>query len=177
MATTFVKIQTVTAGSAVASIEFTSIPQTYTDLQMVFSVRGVRAGEQVDLARITFNGSGAANYSLRNLYGDYTAAYSSSSSGQTSLIPQGFAPASSATANVFGSNQIYVPNYTSANFKSVSFDIVLENATATANFGYLTFTAGLWSDTSAITSITFVPHLGTAFAQYTTATLYGIKSS
>jgi len=177
MANTLKKIQTVTVGSGGSStISFTSIPQTYTDLKIVFSGRGIRTGQMVDLARITFNGSSAAEYSLRNLYGDYTAAYSSSSSGQTSLIPQGFVPASSATANVFGSNEIYIPNYTSANFKSVSFDIVLENNSTTANEGYLTLTAGLWSNTAAITSITFVPHIGTAFDQYTTATLYGVSN-
>jgi hypothetical protein len=178
MANTFKKIQTVTVGSGGSStISFTSIPQTYTDLKIVFSGRGIRTGQMVDLARITFNGSSAAEYSLKNIYGDYTAAYSSGSSGQTSLIPQGFVPASSATANVFGNNEIYIPNYTSANFKSVSFDIVLENNSSTANEGYLTLTAGLWSNTAAITSITFVPHLGTAFDQYTTATLYGVSNA
>jgi hypothetical protein len=177
MANTFVKISTVTVGSGgTSSIDFTSIPQTYTDLKLVCSVRSIRTGEQVDLARITFNGS-AANYSRRDLYADYTAVYSSESTGQSSYIPQGFAPASSATANTFSNNDVYIANYTSANHKPIGSDIVLENNSSTANHGYLTISAGLWADTAAITSITIVPHLGTAFAQYTTVTLYGIKNT
>jgi hypothetical protein len=177
MANTFIKLSTVNVGvSGIASITFTSIPQTFTDLKVVFSTRANRTGEQVDLARITFNDS-SSGYSKRDLYGDYTAAYSSSSSGASSYLPQGFSPASSATASVFSNNEIYISNYTSSSHKSISSDIVTENNTGTANHGYLTISAGLWADTAAITKITITNHLGTGFSQYSTATLYGIKSS
>jgi hypothetical protein len=174
MPNTYKKIASVVVGSGgTSAINFTSIPQTFTDLKIVFSTRANRSGEQVDLARITFNDSNS-NYSRRDLYGDYTAAYSSSSSGASSYLPQGFSPASSATANVFSNNEIYISNYTSSNFKSISSDIVTENNSGTANYGYLTISAGLWSDTSAITKITITNHIGTGFSQHTTATLYGI---
>lgn len=172
-----VKIQTITVGaSGSASIEFTNIPQTFTDLKILLSTRANRAGEQVDLARITFNDS-ASGYSKRDLYGDYTAAYSSSSSGASSYLPQGFSPASSATANTFSNNEIYIPNYTNSNSKSISTDIVTENNSTTANHGYLTISAGLWANAAAITKITIANHLGTGFAQFSSATLYGIKKA
>jgi hypothetical protein len=177
MANTMVKIQTITVGaSGSASIEFSNIPQTFTDLKILLSTRANRPGEQVDLARITFNDS-ASGYSKRDLYGDYTAVYTSTNTGQSSYIPQGFSPASSATASVFSSNEIYISNYASSNFKSVSTDIVTENNSTTANHGYLTISSGLWSNTAAITKITIANHLGTGFAQFSSATLYGIKKA
>lgn len=177
MTNTFIKIQTVTVGvSGSSTIEFTSIPQTYNDLQVVFSTRATRSGEQVDLARITFNDS-SSGYSKRDLYADYTAVYTSDSSATSSYLPQGFSPASSATANTFSSNELYIPNYTNSNFKSISTNIVTENNNTSANTGYLTISAGLWANTAAITKITVTNHLGTGFSQYSSATLYGIKNT
>ena len=77
-----------------------------------------------------------------------------------------------ATASTFGNAEIYIPNYASSNNKSVSADFVSETNAADAIFG---LTAGLWANTSAITSIKLTP--AAAFAQYSTATLYGIKNS
>jgi hypothetical protein len=76
----------------------------------------------------------------------------------------------SYTANTFASNDIYIPNYTSSNYKSAISDTVTEN-NATLSFADLY--AGLWRSTSAITSITIGPN-GTGFAQYSTFSLYGI---
>jgi len=79
-----------------------------------------------------------------------------------------------ATANTFGSWEAYVPNYTLSNNKSVSLDSVMENNATAAEQNLV---AGLWSNTAAITSIKLLPLNGTAFKQYSTATLYGIKNS
>ena len=176
MATTFVKISTVTIGSGGASsIDFNSIPQTYTDLQIVISARGATGGGNISLR---FNGS-TSSYSSRRLYGDGSAAYSDSASGTSagsgSAILAGVFSDSGTTANVFGSQQIYIPNYTSANYKSVSVEAVSEN---NATAAYQEINAGLWSNTAAITSISLITYQsGGTFAQYSTATLYGIKSS
>jgi hypothetical protein len=83
------------------------------------------------------------------------------------------ADASTDTASVFGSTEIYIPNYLSANQKSLSVDSLPEN-NATGTMASLL--AGLWNQTSAITQITLTPYLGN-WAQYSSATLYGIKSS
>jgi hypothetical protein len=78
---------------------------------------------------------------------------------------------STATANTFSNGEIYIPNYTSSNFKSVSADNVQEN-NATAADGYLV--SGLWSNTSPINSISIAS--GSNFAQHSTFHLYGIKA-
>jgi hypothetical protein len=168
MANTFVKIASVTVGSGgAASMAFSSIPGTYTDLCVLTSARTNRA-LGVDGISVNFNGS-SANFSTRYLEGDGTSAIST-----TSTTFAGSASGNTATSNTFGNSLLYIPNYTSANFKSFSADGVGEN---NATLGLSDLIAGLWSNTAAITSITVLPTIGTSFNQYSTATLYGIKSS
>jgi hypothetical protein len=165
---TFFKIQTVTVGSGGAStIDFTNIPQTYTDLKLVVSGRGTAVFNPGHYYDIKPNGLNT-NLSSKYLLGIGTSAVSGS------YRPYGYIAASDYTANVFGNNEHYIPNYASANHKSFSTDTVNETNASTV-YG-LGFDAGLWSSTSAITSLTLTPGSGN-FAQYTTATLYGIKSS
>jgi hypothetical protein len=171
MATTFVKIETVTVGVAgAASISFSSIPQTYTDLKIVISSRDAYAGA-FDGIKLTFN-SNATGYSEKYVQGNGSAAFSASSSG--TYGNGGTGNAAGATASVFGNIEVYIPNYTSANNKSFSADSVQEN-NAAAN--QMLLFAQLWANTAAITSIQLSPYQPVNFVQYTSATLYGIKSS
>jgi hypothetical protein len=169
MANTFKKIQTVTVGAGGASsIDFTSIPQTYTDLKIVLSARTNRASSVTDFLSITFNGS-TTNRSGRELFGTGTGA----GSGTVSILGGGLIVGSTATASVFGSTEIYIPNYTSANNKSLSVDSVSENNGSEA---YQDLLANLWANTAAITSISIFSNNSANFVQYTTATLYGVSN-
>ena len=170
MANTYVKIATVTLSSSTASIEFTSIPATYTDLVVKYSLRTDRV-DTVSALRLTFNSS-ATTYSNRMIEGN--GATAASYTGGSTYIDLGYAPAANATASTFNNHELYIPNYASANNKSVSIDAVQENNTSTA---YANLVAGLWSTTAAITSIKVVPSTAVNFVQYSTATLYGISKS
>ena len=171
MAVTNKLIQTITVGSGgSASIDFTSIPQTYTDLQLVVSGRSTAAVVAANIS-LTFNGS-ATGYSTRNLWGNGSAVQNDSSS-TTFLYGSVAVSGASATASVFGNSSFYIPNYAGSTNKSVSMDFVTENNATTA---YSVFVAGLWSNTAAITQITMVLNTGN-FAQYSSASLYGIKNS
>ena len=167
-----VAIQTVTVGAGgAASIDFTNIPQTYTDLVVQVSGRGTGAGGEVS-ATLQFNNN-SSNYSSRWLRGNGAAASSGSDTYGTDEIYLFEMPAASATASTFQNGSIYIPNYTSSNNKSVSVDSVSENNATTA-WAYLT--AGLWSNSAAVTSIKLLLQVGN-FAQYSTATLYGVTSA
>jgi hypothetical protein len=167
MANTFQHIQTVTvtAAGGAATIEFTAIPQTYTDLVLTLSARSTYAAAGDDLY-LYFNGV-VTNRSGRFVYGNGVSAAATSVSDHAGTMT-----ADSATANVFGNTIIYFPNYTTANFKSLSSDSVSENNATTA---YADLTAGLWSSTAAITSIQ-IPTAGGrgVWKQYSSASLYGI---
>ena len=170
MPNTYTLIQSVTVGSGgAASIEFGSIPQTYTDLQILISFRS-NTGTGDDVL-IRFNGL-TTNLSSRTLYGTGSAAGSSSYPTGPALI--NYTAATSATASVFGNGSIYIPNYAGNTNKSISGDGVAEN-NATASVQMLA--AGLWSSTAAITQINILPNAGSAWLQYSSASLYGIKNS
>jgi len=168
MANTYVAIATVTVGSGgAANIEFTSIPATYTDLVIKGSFRRETGGAEQLL--ISFNNN-TSNYSHRVLETNGTSVTSNTGTSRVA----GLINAATYTANTFANNEIYIPNYAGSTNKSYSSDSVMEN-NATANYLYLV--AGLWSDTSAITSIKLTDAGAADFEQYSTATLYGIKNS
>lgn len=167
MAVTYKLIQTITVGSGgAASIEFGSIPQTYTDLMVKLSHRSTRSAANNDAIRIRFNGS-TTGFTASRLYGTGSAA----SSDTSEFI---YNAASNTTASVFDNGECYIPNYTSSNNKPFFVDNVMEN---NATLAYSTFLAGLWSNSSAITTIKIELESGPLFAQYSSASLYGIKNS
>ena len=172
MANTFIQIgSTVTVGSGgAANIDFTSIPATYTDLILKMSQRGTEAFVYNTL-RLRFNNDTTdANYSYRYVRGSGSAA-SSASSAASPYTGEG--NGSSSTASTFSNYEIYIPNYAGSQAKSSSVDFVNEN---NATEAYAQLLARLWSGTAAINQITISPLTGT-FVQYSTASLYGIKSS
>jgi len=171
MASSMTKISSVTVGSGgAATISFTGIPQTgYTDLLVKACVRGLNASV-ADQLYVRFNGDSGLNYSDRYLQGNGASVSSSFGSGVSLLTLYNAIPAATATANTFGNLEFYIPNAFGSNYKSLSSDQVGENNATTA---YATLQAGLWSSTSAITSILIGGYFST-IAQYSTFTLYGI---
>ena len=169
MAYTYSKISTVTVGSGgSSSIDFIAIPQNYTDLVVKASVRGDSTPAAFTSIRLLPNGS-SSNGSTRWIRGNGAAA---SSDIDFTGIYSGESDTASATANTFANIEWYIPNYAGSNYKSLSIDSAHENNITTA---YLHLIAGLWSDTTAISSITLDLGAGN-FVQYSTATLYGIKA-
>ena len=84
------------------------------------------------------------------------------------------AKGATALANTFSNCSVYVPNYAGSTNKSFSADLTAENNTTGTN---MQLVAQLWSDTSAITSLVFVPGNGTNFVSGSSFYLYGIKNS
>lgn len=162
---------TVGAGGA-SSIDFTSIPNTYTDLVVKISARTNRSGQPNDDILVQVNGNTSAIYSQRRAVGNGASVFSDSSSG--SNVGVSFATGPTATASTFGNAEIYIPNYAGSTNKSMSADGVSENNATTAWAGMNAFLA---STTSAISSITLKPLSGTLFDQHSTAYLYGVSNA
>jgi len=172
MANTYTLIASSTAGSGgVANIDFTSIPATYTDLNILLSAR-TNDASIYGAIKLQFNNS-TTTYSGKEIYGSGTAAASYTRGVTDNGLYIGDVNGNTTTANSFSNFSIYIPNYTSSNYKSVSVDGVEENnATET----YSRLLAGLWSSASAITSVKF-SFTGATILEYSTAYLYGIKNS
>jgi hypothetical protein len=172
MANTYIQIgSTVTVGSVgAANIDFTSIPSTYTDLIIKTSTRTDNAAVDIGLI-ITFNGS-TTGYNDRTIYANGTSIAAAGSSGVAGIFWY-YADGDTATVSTFANGEIYIPNYASSKYKSISMSSVTENNATNA---LALLSAGLWSNTAAINRVTITPN-GASFKQYTTATLYGIKNS
>jgi hypothetical protein len=152
-------IASVTAGAGgAASLGFTSIPNTYTDLIVVFSARATNAGNDT----WTINGTTGQNYNA--IY-----ASSASASYYQGTNDTGRSTSSSSQASNFGAKTIYIVNYASSVYKPYS----VNASAADYNGGFIQNYGGVWANTAAITSLTFAP-AGATFAQYSTIYLYGI---
>jgi hypothetical protein len=161
--------QTVGSGGA-ASVTFNNIPQTFTDLKIALSLRETTASYYLG-TYVSINNDASSLYSTTIIEG-FGSVSSSRTSGQTSLFPVPHIPGSTATTNTFGNAEIYLPNYTSSNFKSLIIDAVSENNASTTYYFENGLSAGLYRSTNAVTSIKILA-AGT-FAQYSTVTLYGV---
>jgi hypothetical protein len=150
--------QVVLSGNA-STITFSSIPSTYTDLRIDLSLRRSNAYDRRVL-QMTFNGA-SSGYSDRNHFGDYL--------GGGVNITTYDVPAANGVANTFSSNTIYIPNYTSSSYKSVSIE----------SFGdqYFAMGCGTSNVTSAITTISFDTGQGGEWVANSSAFLYGISKS
>lgn len=166
MANTYTLIEAKTLTTTTANIEFTSIPNTYTDLLLKVSARHSTAEISNDIL-VSFNSS-TSNFTATRVYGS-----GSGTGSDTNARSMGTTVGASATASTFASNDFYIPNYTSSNYKSYSTDQVGENNATTA---YQILVAGLWSDTSVINAIKLEPASG-SFVAYSTFYLYGISNS
>jgi len=172
-----VAIQTVTVGSGgAASIDFTSIPQTYTDLYIVLSLRSAHSSTDDDWYMRINGVSTGGTYANRRLYGNGATASSASGTGGTSgaQIYGGWNNSAGGTASTFSNISIYIPNYASTStYKSISIDGVQE-ANATTAWAYIN--AALFQSNNAINQVT-ITSWNSTWAQHTTATLYGVTSS
>jgi len=160
---TYTPIATQTLGAPAASITFSSIPATYTDLRLVVVGNFAVASR----GSIIFNSDTGTNYSRTNLVGNGTAASSTRSTSAAFIIfnRSDLAGLQFWQADVFsyaGSTNKTVLGVTSAD-QNGSGDTVLQ--------------VGLWRDTAAITSLTFKTYDGADFSIGATATLYGIKAA
>lgn len=167
---TYQIISSVTVGSGgAASMTFSSIPNTFTDLCFLISARSTDAGAG-DYVLARPNGA-TTSFTFRNL-ASYDTASPVSENGTLEFYTP--IPAAGGTASTFGSTNIYIPNYTSSNYKSASQEGVNERNNSAAPA--LMLNANLWSNTAVISSFTLVC-LFANFAEHSTAHLYGISNA
>jgi hypothetical protein len=170
MPKTYEPIATQTLGSAAASVTFSSIPSTYTDLVLVTTAKSSTTGSvRLDL---TFNSDTASNYSTTRLYGNGTTATSDRFANATA-VDIGFLPGSNGTG--FGFVLCNIQNYSNSTTNKTCL-YRWNSQTATSGNQYTTAGVGLWRNTSAITTINLV-FAGTNIGIGSTFTLYGIKAA
>jgi len=170
-------LATVTVGAtAVASIEFAGIPNTYKHLQLRMLVRTSRASSNGDYAVMRFNGisTTASYYSQHYLYGNGTSAVAGADGTFTGIYIERLA-AASQTSGVFGVSIIDILDYTDISKNKVIRNFNgLEDNSGTTN-SRVTLGSGMLLSTPAINSITFTSGTGSNFTEYSQFSLYGVR--
>lgn len=170
MAVTYEPIATQTLGSAAATVTFSSIPGTYTDLVVVTSLKS-SATPTAYSPTMYFNADATkTNYSFTAMYGDGSSAVAFR--WTTSTATQHGVMATAVSATNFNTGIINIQNYANTN----TYKTVLTRTNDPANVVYVT--AGIWLNTSAITSLSLYAADGNKdFTIGSTFTLYGIKAA
>lgn len=173
MANTYVALAKTVLTGTQATVTFSSIASTYTDLILVISARTDYASTR-DNIFVTVNGS-ATGYSETYLYGYNPTAASAALSSQTKWSKI-YCNAATSTSNTFSNDELYFSNYSGSTYKTMSgSDAVEGNITTSGTI--IAATADLWQNTSAISSITLTPETGPNFVSGSSFYLYGIKNS
>lgn len=160
---TYEAIATQTLGSAAASVTFSSIPSTYTDLVLVFN--GSNATSNNGL-RLRFNSDTGSNYSYTALYGNGTSAASDRGSSTTG------AQIATDIASTQATCVAQIMNYSNTTTNKTC----IGRGSSAANFADAQ--VSLWRNTAAITSVTVLLGAGTSnFSTGSTFSLYGIKAA
>jgi hypothetical protein len=165
----FESIATVNGTGSSTSLTFSSIPSTYTHLQ----IRGISRNTGGSLSYaiyLTFNGS-STGYSWHYLKGNGTVASASGAVSEVNINLQNAEAGGSSTANTVGGQIIDILDYGNTNkYKTVR----ALTGTDTNGGGAISLGSGLWQNTSAISSLTITNGYD-FFSTSTTFALYGIK--
>jgi hypothetical protein len=173
-------IATVTLGTSASTISFTSIPSTYTHLQLRGSIQSNRSSYNVDNATVRFNSDSGANYSRHNVNASASTTTAPEAYGTGGATFGGPIPVVTGVAtNVFNGFVLDILDYANTNKYKTMRILAGYDVNGTGGTGSFGGTVGLysgaWQNTNAVTSITFAPVDGTNFTQYSTVALYGIK--
>jgi hypothetical protein len=165
---------TVGAGGA-ASITFSSIPQTYTHLQ----IRGIGKWDTTanDISGIQWqlNGDTGSNYAYHYVRGSGSAVSATGVASQTNALSSSSMPTNNSSyTNMFGAVVFDLLDYTNTS-KNKTIRTLSGVDTNGGTYGYINFSSGLWMNTSAVTSVTV--KLDGSMAQYSQFALYGIKGA
>jgi hypothetical protein len=160
--------------SSAATVTFSSIPATYTDLVLRASIRNDDSGTITGVLRLQVNGLSSSIYSFTALYGNGSASSSARASATTDITDI-YLAGNLTDANTFGIVEIYIPNYAGTAKKPVASYGASEGNTSPSPS--MAANAGLIDLTSAITSISLLNNSTKQFLTSSSFYLYGISNA
>jgi len=173
MPATYTLIASNTLSSSAASVTFSAIPGTYTDLVLKASIRSARSANFYSLKMI-INGTTSSVYSRTYLNDGGGTPLSGRSSATTQSLTYESINADTSTASTFANIEFYMPNYTTSSNKPNSYFGAGETNSSIAS---MTAQANLVQITSAITSLEFSFPDASNLMAGSSFFLYGIKNS
>jgi hypothetical protein len=172
MPSTYTLISSNVLSTTAASVTFSAIPSTYTDLVLRISARTDRVTSGTNCKILVNNASNDGSYTY--MYGNGASAGSGSNSSTYNFM--GLMNGANQTANTFNSAEVYIPNYAGSTKKPFSvFNVNEQNSASTTV--EVDAIANLYNQTTAITSLVFAPISAVNFVSGSSFYLYGIKNS
>ena len=166
------------ASGGAASWSVSSIPSSYDHLLLKMSVRTDNASSHWESLNLTFNNdTTAAHYSWTDISAVGPSTLASSRGTSQGNYRRTFAVLDGGTANAYASNSVWIPHYTSSNYKQLMSDSAEDQNATAASSWLLDLGAGLWQSTATVDRIDIVPNSGNNFKQHSTFTLYGITGA
>tara|TARA_R110000822_G_scaffold231076_1_gene363133 strand:+ start:442 stop:1023 length:582 start_codon:yes stop_codon:yes gene_type:complete len=169
-------IATVTVGSPVSSITFSSIAADWKHLQIRYLAASTRATYGFDQMYMRFNSDTGSNYSSHQLIGNGSSATAAAQTSATSMTI-GDRNIGAAMPNTFGAGVIDVLDYQNSSKHKTARSLtgIDNNGTYDGTYyPYINFSSGLWQSTVAVNAVSFTAQNGD-FKQYSSFALYGIK--
>lgn len=173
MANTYQLIASSVLTTTTASVTFSSIPQTYSDLVVRMIARTNTADTNVNVY-LRVNNDSTTNYSSTSM-SFYGSSQNYNQNINRSQLDNGpWASGANLDANGFASNTVYIANYTNSLDKQISvFGGLFNQSTSQA---WAIDESGLYRGTSPITSIQLPPYSG-SYVAGSSFYLYGLASS
>lgn len=166
---------TLVGAGGVNTVIFNDIPQTYKHLQIRLIGRTNRSTAGIDQMNIRFNSDTGINYVTNHyIQGNGSAVYAgANTSGTFMTVYRLTADGAPTLSNAFGTSIIDILDYANTN-KNKTLRALSGQDMNTVS-GEVFFVSAAWMSTTAISSITITPNVGTLFNQYSRFSLYGIK--
>jgi hypothetical protein len=165
-------IATTTVGAGgTSTITFSSIPSTYSHLQIRYIARTNRATNP-DYLNLRFNSDSGSNYSAHLLYGNGSSAAASAYSTEAQIYLDGGATGAAQLSNNFAAGVLDVLDYSNTNKNKTSRHLLGYDNNGS---GAIYLSSGRWGSNSAITTLTLTSGSGSTIQQYSSFALYGVK--
>ena len=168
--TAYESIATVTVGTATNTITFSSIPNTYSHLQIRGITRDTASSYGYNVY-MRLNSDSGSNYTYHGLQGNGSSASAFGSSSATTQFPLATSTGSANSSGDFSGVLCDILDYANTNKYKVHRTL---NGYDDNGSGYITLQSGVWLNTAAISTITLLS-TGANFAVNTQYALYGVK--
>jgi len=169
----FEPIATVTGNGSATELSFTSIPATYSSLQ-IRGVSGVAGA--VGFTSLQFNNDSGTNYATHRLFADGSTVGAGGNTARSNTFYSIFNGGNTVAANSGSIIDIHDYASTTKN-KTVRSFTGLDTNGNTSDYAFLQLTSAVWLSTAAITSIKLIVGNGSAFNSSSVFALYGIKGA
>lgn len=160
---TAVLLTTITLASSTATVTFSSLPNTYTSLEIQVSTRSDTASGAMDFGQLRLNGDSAANYGQ------------GASAALTSITVLRPITSTNWLTSGWTNGIITIWDYSSASkHKCITYDASYNNSTTTMSSANYHDDAGWWRSASAVTSASLILSSGGNYITGSTFRVYGI---